>query len=528
MEEKRLGISVQDALALDAFKGVEVMAGSGGLGRKIYHVNVMEVPDILDWVREGELLLTTLYSLRNNPRAQIDLVPQLAAKNIAALAIKTKRYIDNLPDEALRIADELDFPILKLPGHVAFSSIMEPLLNEIFKFQTELLHKAEWAHNKLIDIVLRGGGLDELVQVLGILINGEVAIVNRELEPLTWMTKLVAEQIDKMEWHVLRGATRLVRIEGDPHAIVVPLLAGGSLLGFIVACLHRAEEETGSHSVLKEITLERAATVASLDISYAQTVNEVQRRFRNEFVIDLVEGAFPSDTVAHQRAKTNNWVLHEKMRVLLIRLLNFRVQEQKDQVLKYLRENLGNDFVTGEMGRDIILVAPAQEVFDIFQWLNDHLAGMERLVGSKFLIGVGREVGSIREVKYSYRQARRAVNTAMEVPSLGAIVHYDQLGIYRLLEEISGKQEMHAYVKDHLQVLIDYDCKNNTNLMETLQMYFAEGGQLKQVAEKMFLHYNTVKYRIERIEQLLGISFDDPHQRLSLEVAVKALNFKKS
>ena len=174
----------------------------------------MEVPDILDWVREGELLLTTLYSLRNNPRAQIDLVPQLAAKNIAALAIKTKRYIDNLPDEALRIADELDFPILKLPGHVAFSSIMEPLLNEIFKFQTELLHKAEWAHNKLIDIVLRGGGLDELVQVLGILINGEVAIVNRELEPLTRMTKLVAEQIDKMEWHVLRGATRLVRIEG--------------------------------------------------------------------------------------------------------------------------------------------------------------------------------------------------------------------------------------------------------------------------------------------------------------------------
>ena len=146
----------------------------------------------------------------------------------------------------------------------------------------------------------------------------------------------------------------------------------------------------------------------------------MQRRFRNEFVIDLVEGAFPSDTVAHQRAKTNNWVLHEKMRVLLIRLLNFRVQEQKDQVLKYLRENLGNDFVTGEMGRDIILVAPAQEVFDIFQWLNDHLAGMERLVGSKFLIGVGREVGSIREVKYSYRQARRAVNTAMEVPSLGS------------------------------------------------------------------------------------------------------------
>jgi purine catabolism regulator len=509
---------------MEAFSGVKIVAGRGGLDRKIYHINVMEVPDILDWVREGELLLTTLYSLRDNPAEQIALIPKLAEKKLAALAIKPKRYIDEIPPEALELADKYDFPMLTLPLHVSFSEIMEPLLSEIFDFQIDLLNKSERTHNKLLEVVLRGGGLGQLVEVLAGLVGGEVAIVNEGFEPLTSISSAMAGWLDSLDVSGWKSVTRLIRLGQGSSGLAVPLLAGGLLMGFVLAWHKDANCE---FSLLDEITLERAATVAALDIINARAVGEVERRFRNDFVVDVVEGAFPSDEVARQRARTNNWFLHDSMRVMFIRLQDFRVVGQKDRLLRYLRDQFGDRCISGEMGRDIILVAPAdRSIFDAVAWFEQHLAALEKLGGSKLLIGVGRDSKSIREIKYSFRQARRAVKTASEVSGLGSIVHYDSLGVYRLLEEMSGKPELQAYIRYTLEPLLEYDKENNTDLLGTLRRYFEAGGNLKQVAKAMYIHYNTVIYRMERIQKLLSVDLDNPHQRLSLEVAVKALAVK--
>lgn len=524
MERARLGISVRDALALEAFSGVEIVAGRGGLDRKIYHINVMEVPDILEWVRDGELLLTTLYSLRDDPAEQIALIPKLAEKKLAALAIKPKRYIEEIPQEALDLADKYDFPILKLPLHVSFSEIMEPLLSEIFDFQTNLLNKSEWAHNKLLEVVLRGGGIGQLVEVLAGLVGGEVAIVNEVFEPLTRISPAMKAWLNSLDVSGWKSVTRLVRLGQGTIGLAFPLLAGGTQMGFVLAW----QQDGGiGYSVLDEIILERAATVAALDIINARAVSEVERRFRNEFVVDVVEGAFPSDDVARQRARTNNWVLHDSMQVLFIRLKDFRVVSQKDRLLRYLRDQFGDRCISGEMGRDIIVVAPADtEIFDAVAWFEQHLAALEKVGGSKLLIGVGRDSKSIREIKYSFRQARRAVKSASEVSGLGSIVHYDRLGVYRLLEEMSGKPELQAYIQYTLQPLLEYDKEKNTDLLGTLRCYFEAGGNLKQVAKALFVHYNTVIYRMERIQKLLSVELSNPHQRLSLEVAIKALDVK--
>ncbi len=530
MFRNRLGISVRDAKELEAFKDVEVVAGAGGLDRKIFHINVMEVPDILDWVQEGELLFTTLYSLREDPAEQVALIPHLAAKKLAALAIKPKRYIEEIPSDALRLADELDFPILQLPQHVSFSSIMEPLINEIFDFQTVLLNRSEWAHNKLLDIVLQGGGLDQLVGVLETLVTGEVAIFDGNKEPLTKVSPRLTEWVNQLDWSVLKGATRLTLVAGKQTGLVVPLLAGGSQLGVLFAVGKEGEdtdsEAVHGYSVLDEITLERAATVAALEILNARALEEVERRFHNEFVIDLVEGAYHSEDVACQRARTNKWVICDRMRVLLIHLLDFRVQKQKDKILKFIRGHFCQ-CITGEIGWDIVLITSCDFYSETVGWLRSNLDKLETLAESKLIVGVGRDTRSIREIKYSYRQAKLTVKISRKVPKLGCIVDYDQLGIYRLLDELRGKPEMEAFIRDNLKKLLDYDLENDMDLFPTLCNYFAEGGNMKQVANAMFVHYNTVIYRMDRIQNILGIKLDNSHQRLSLEVAIQALNFIK-
>jgi purine catabolism regulator len=88
---------------------------------------------------------------------------------------------------------------------------------------------------------------------------------------------------------------------------------------------------------------------------------------------------------------------------------------------------------------------------------------------------------------------------------------------------MSGKPQLSTYIQDNLKVLLDYDQENNTELVHTLCSYFEHGGNVKQIAQALYVHYNTVVYRLDRIEKLLKISLSNSQQRVSVEVAIRAL-----
>src|SRR5205807_3728024 len=111
---KMTQLTVRDALTINGLQNVKVLAGSAGLDRTITCVNIMEVPDILQWVRGGELLLTTTYPLKDSQISLRELVPLLNEKGLAALAIKPHRYLEEIPNEILAVADELALPVLEL------------------------------------------------------------------------------------------------------------------------------------------------------------------------------------------------------------------------------------------------------------------------------------------------------------------------------------------------------------------------------------------------------------------------------
>src|SRR5437763_1544097 len=115
VKNDKIGFTCEDILLIPDFKEAVVLAGAKGMQRTINRVNVMEVPDVIDWVRPGEFLITSGFPFRDQPEAISDIIPQLAEKGVAALGIKTKRFMDRIPRRALELADQLDFPIFELP-----------------------------------------------------------------------------------------------------------------------------------------------------------------------------------------------------------------------------------------------------------------------------------------------------------------------------------------------------------------------------------------------------------------------------
>src|SRR2546423_6415535 len=111
-----LGLPVREVLGMATMAGARVLAGASGLDRIVQRLNVMEVPDILPWVKPRELLLTTGYPLRDNPDALVDLVAELDERGLAALAIKLHRYLDAVPPPMLAEADRRGFPVIPFPA----------------------------------------------------------------------------------------------------------------------------------------------------------------------------------------------------------------------------------------------------------------------------------------------------------------------------------------------------------------------------------------------------------------------------
>src|SRR5258705_3787475 len=105
-----MGLPVREVLATPCLAQARVLAGAAGLDRMVRRLNVMEVPDILPWVKPHELLLTTGYPLRHDPGSLVELVAELDERGLAAMAIKLNRYLVELPPPMLAEADRRGFP----------------------------------------------------------------------------------------------------------------------------------------------------------------------------------------------------------------------------------------------------------------------------------------------------------------------------------------------------------------------------------------------------------------------------------
>jgi purine catabolism regulator len=172
-------LTLREALStVEPLSRARVVAGEQGLDNIVQFVNVMEVPDILDWVHPGELLVTTMYPLRDDAAAIERLVPRLAEKGLAGLAVNPLSYLREFPRCMLEAANALGFPLIELPDQVSFIDIIQPLTSRILALQANELIQSGNIHRQFVDLVL-SGGYSDIAQGIAQLVRRPVTIVDR-------------------------------------------------------------------------------------------------------------------------------------------------------------------------------------------------------------------------------------------------------------------------------------------------------------------------------------------------------------
>ena len=132
-------------------------------------------------------------------------------------------------------------------------------------------------------------------------------------------------------------------------------------------------------------------------------------------------------------------------------------------------------------------------------------------------VGAGSKVVYITNLTTAYQRAKAAVNMAQHMNR--DMVHFDEMGIYRLLYSVSDKAILKEMSEDLLQPLLTYDAKHNSNYVEVLEKYLEYNGSIQAVAEAMYTHRNTIIYRVANIKKLLGTELDTTEERFQYQMA---------
>ena len=122
----------------------------------------------------------------------------------------------------------------------------------------------------------------------------------------------------------------------------------------------------------------------------------------------------------------------------------------------------------------------------------------------------------------SFREAREALFIASITGETKSVLHYNDLGVWRLLLRIEDETELVRFIDYYLSAVVGHDREQQTDWLRTLETFLDLNGNLRATARALALHRNTVSYQLEHISKLLGQDLNSPEVRLNLQVALRA------
>ena len=552
----KLTIQVRDILQLGLLEGAQVLAGHKGLSKSIVSVNVMEVPDIVDWVRPGEFLLTTAYTFGQDPRTLEKLIPQLKEKKVCGLGIKTQRYLDEVPQGALRVADRLDFPIIRIPQEVPYGELIKEIFNHIIGEQTRLLSRINDFNHTVREIMLRQGGMQAVAQEVYRATGAPVAIrddIFRDAYfycPDPDKENLVEE--DYRELMTPPPSSRDGQLPGD-KAQVQTVMAGGRDIRRHRIPIYFDNMHYGSifiwdtDGMLRPqdlFVIESTTTLIALDILNRTTLVERENVHQTTFLEQLLSEDPKEQAKALESADLYRFSPDRPSQVLALLLDHGRSLQRtpnNSRMIKNLNTSLLN--LTNRLKKEyqeyFLATRKSDRALFLLQFDRDCPEDGRQAHCQRFIqvllscldekealpcayLGVGACVPTHQQLPDSLHQAEQAVRI---LQSRGdqeeTVLYYDDLGLLRVLGHPLLREEALAYAEEVLNSLEEHDSKQRGDLIDTVRVYFESGGNLKKVSEVLFTHYNTVIYRINRIRDVYGIDLRDPETAFNFQLALK-------
>ncbi|MGI1659216.1 MAG: PucR family transcriptional regulator [Desulfitobacterium sp.] len=395
----------------------------------------------------------------------------------------------------------------------------------------------------LTEQITRGYGpniLTELKKSLGI----DLFLLDKHFKVLTWEggerlplnpIAFVTPKLSNFKTMDLMPETPLSLGKwNDPQYRDVPLswypLAGQQgVLGYIGLGIDYEELNP-----VGRLYLYKTAILLYFELAKAQSVEDTERQHYRDFLFDLLYNNFDSLEVVQSRGKLWGMDLTKPHMVIVGEIPGYdpdsadRVafQELLDTVAMILRNQPRTIFL--ERNDQIVLLYPLEGMIPLSQWeatAKRLLSPLKTLPGShheerSMMFGVGNLYDSARYIHRSFQEAKSALELGQLFNLQERVILFQDLGVMRLLLKLE-QQELEDFRNEVLGPLLKFDQENNLHLEETLLAYLASDGDLNVAGDRLYLHPNTLRYRLKKVGEVLDRDLGSLENRMNLFIALK-------
>ncbi len=502
-------LTLQEVLATPSFQETEVLAGASGLERIVSSVNVMENPDITPWVKSRELLITVGYSLAGHGKELAVLVEDLADLGLAGFGVKLGPYVAEVSADALDAANRRDFPILSLPPTVSF----DDLIADVYRARDSLLlgglHLRSDREHELISVSLEGGGPSEVAARLAQLVSCEVVVLGPNNDVLSHHSaggRTPPEDRDPRE---------SARFE---EAVTAPIVFGSTYVGQLYVLPNAGPSEEFSPGLVP-----RCAQIMALAASREIAVSSVDRQFRAELLEQVLRNRLDRREVG-RRCQALDWTISYPAVVVSLSPTELdatsHLERTRDALGWSLRARglhaphaIINGNIVAIVGKENRVVADPEATA-----AEATSEVISRSVAGTWSAGVSGRIDGPSDLLRGWDQARTATGVTRAIKGVGAVGRFTELGVFRLLSEVDPNL-LREFAKEALGELYE-PSEGRAELRRTLAVLLDTNLNVAKTARELHYHYNSVRYRISQLEQLVGPFLTDSTRRLELHVAL--------
>ncbi|MCM3203435.1 PucR family transcriptional regulator [Paenibacillus illinoisensis] len=518
-------LTIEDALAVYPLSEGKLAAGKKGISRTISSINLMDAPDVINWMKEGELLLTTAYAIRDSPEDFVNLLQKLNERGASGLGIKLGRYWAEIPEIALLEADRLGLPLIELPFQFTFSEQITALYQSEFQRDTRRLNELLETQKKLVDFAMQADEYTNYFQSITSILGVPLAIVTSEGQTLYNMTRCSdMELLSDWPWNqdnrFYKSASNLL--------YRVPLLKNGKSYGYL---LIQTENLLEAHEM--EGIFHQAAVILSYHLEVIQNQEATAAGSRLGMAMErYLKGNASLKTVLEfaEALGSTFWSTPYVCMVSSTRADAWDHENQRRK-LREIQNRLQDHPKTSSLESHHFYVM--NRIYSLFPLLEEEAKDRRKYEDSVRLYAdlmhswehgtrtcfISKVRTGIEEFIDGFRECGEAERISTELGLSEPIVMFADLEFIYLFKHIP-QEVMVRYCSYLFRPLMDKEEEYTSEMMHTLEAYFANNGQVNETARELYIHRNTVLYRLEKISGLLNLDLKNTDHLLLLKLGL--------
>jgi purine catabolism regulator len=526
----------------------EVNAGAAGLGNAATWARLLRTrPTSLGRIEHGEiwLLSTAALQLVGDPRAVARMVRDMGQAGVVAFVTPQP-----LGPEVEAEANEIHTPILRVASDASLAEIEKSIVAVLVDRERAIGQRVQEIYERLLATLIEDRGLELISDIVAEVTGKSVYLLDEHFQPTVQTggddrTAEALADVRRRYWEGLLGnvSERLIvlrPVDQEPTAVALrPLTLRGAVEGYLAMVGPVDEFGDFDHQVA-----DRAASVLAIELAKQSAVVEARLRLQGDFLSDLLDNPTSPDDALVDRARRLGYDLSRPHLVFVLRprgpengngTLPTSVLRSHQRFVDATRRRLVVADVTTllrELDGSVQVLMPCPADVDPVD-VDAGLTWVERLRASleesltpdlvSVVAGVGRTPGPETTPFAAMREATRAADIAASMPTESpAALHFARLGALRLIFHLADNPELRAFQRDVLGPLENSDATRRSEFVRTLDAFLRAGGNHMRAARDLNVHRNTLIYRLERIQELLGgVDLEDPETRLNLQLALK-------